>query len=592
MDAGFKMRSTEQGELLCKVFALVMVVVGVAGWRAVRVASDRSSNAHEIYSLSARRFVPESAALGMREPSVATSSEMRHVLPDIVHIVLDDVGMNDVWGSTDLPLSLTPHIHNLRAEGVELTNYYGQAFCTPARAALLSGKFVHRIGFGGPDILGSVDLEISVWANFSLSGGSKVKLLPEYLREAGYNTHAVGKWNLGHCAKAMLPTSRGFDSFFGYYGAGIDYTTHLVEATPTSPNTFTYEGETYDIYDMAVCDPDCRPATDVEGVYTTTLFSAKALSRIKAFSASKPSYLYVAFQGVHDDSMVNATAADFDERVRVTVETNINSSRRRNFAYGLHAVDLALGELISGLESYSDNHVVVVHSDNGGSPCGTYCDSNNWPYRASKFYDFEGALKVPALLFANRLLEPSRRYTSYGGLMHHVDWVATLVCGAAELSPRLFDCTDCDSLNHWDAILAGNDSNPYAVRDTIHFSLDEHFATLRHRKYKLMINRSNSTWYQPSDEVGDIDECLAVTHLDFLFDIEEDPEERVNLYDQDTYTTVIGQLVELWRTHYAGGHVTRQSPTGYAFNSTDTIVAFALSSPTGVKFAVPWNCSL
>jgi arylsulfatase A-like enzyme len=39
------------------------------------------------------------------------------------------------------------NIATLVAEGVELTAYYGQSMCSPARAALLSGKFVHKIGF-------------------------------------------------------------------------------------------------------------------------------------------------------------------------------------------------------------------------------------------------------------------------------------------------------------------------------------------------------------------------------------------------------------------------------------------------------------
>ena len=43
------------------------------------------------------------------------------------------------------------------------------------------------------------------------------------MREAGYATHAVGKWHLGFCAWDYTPTRRGFDSFFGFYSHSEDY---------------------------------------------------------------------------------------------------------------------------------------------------------------------------------------------------------------------------------------------------------------------------------------------------------------------------------------------------------------------------------
>ena len=55
----------------------------------------------------------------------------------------------------------------------------------------------------------------------------------------GYATALVGKWNLGHYARACWPTSRGFDAFVGLVGAGYDnYTTHTEFAAAAYADLF------------------------------------------------------------------------------------------------------------------------------------------------------------------------------------------------------------------------------------------------------------------------------------------------------------------------------------------------------------------
>lgn len=55
------------------------------------------------------------------------------------------------------------------------------------------------------------------------------KLLPEYFKELGYTTRAVGKWHLGYYKLAYTPTRRGFDSHFGYYTGYVSYYDYVLQ---------------------------------------------------------------------------------------------------------------------------------------------------------------------------------------------------------------------------------------------------------------------------------------------------------------------------------------------------------------------------
>merc|ERR1719277_169600 len=66
----------------------------------------------------------------------------------------------------------------------------------------------------------SIDLAPGADINFNLP--SSLKTLPELLRNAGYETHMVGKWHLGFWKEEFTPTFRGFNSFYGFYCRGED----------------------------------------------------------------------------------------------------------------------------------------------------------------------------------------------------------------------------------------------------------------------------------------------------------------------------------------------------------------------------------
>jgi arylsulfatase A-like enzyme len=79
---------------------------------------------------------------------------------------------------------MTPFLSTLIKKGVSFTNYYSQEVCTPARAALLTGRYPIRYGFQTT----TLSSETTIGLDYSET------LLPEVLKEkADYTTYILGK---------------------------------------------------------------------------------------------------------------------------------------------------------------------------------------------------------------------------------------------------------------------------------------------------------------------------------------------------------------------------------------------------------------
>src|SRR4249920_3267154 len=119
--------------------------------------------------------------------TVGTARAAEH--PNIVYILADDLGWKDVGFHGGA--IRTPNLDGLAQRGARLERFYTQPYSTSTRAALLTGRYPMRYGLQ--------TLSILPWSQYGLPTGER--LLSQALKEAGYRTASVGKWQLGHYKK-------------------------------------------------------------------------------------------------------------------------------------------------------------------------------------------------------------------------------------------------------------------------------------------------------------------------------------------------------------------------------------------------------
>jgi len=137
-------------------------------------------------------------AAGLAGPALATDpapqslgsvkpAEQLQQRANVLGWMLDDVGFAQL--SCFGGLIATPNIDRIAARGVRYSNYHTTPICSSSRAALLTGRNSHTVNMGGHNMFAR---EIPGYnGRIPASAGT----LAENLRQAGYRTFALGKWD-------------------------------------------------------------------------------------------------------------------------------------------------------------------------------------------------------------------------------------------------------------------------------------------------------------------------------------------------------------------------------------------------------------
>ena len=412
-------------------------------------------------------LVPCMSASGQAAKPAARA--VKNSKPNVIFILVDDMGWGDLdsnWSQQKLNGRTvdrknefkTPALSALAREGIQLRRHYSAApVCAPARASLLLG--VHQ---GNSRVVRNNRFDHPIEDSHTLG---------TVMRDAGYDTAAIGKWGVGgggesHGPVTGGPHQRGFNYFYGI----LD---HLA-------GHFHYPSESRDIfeYNGYASNPEWKNIKDKvpQTAYSTDLFAARAKQwivdqRKSARKTGKPFFLYLAFPAPHGNLVVPGTPypsggglkgglqwvkkngtesvnTAFDAKAEKDKDTYIypDNARFPNEVAKRHStmirrVDDAVADLIHLLKDLKiDNDTMIVftsdngpHNEGGADPKHRHGAQNPQFFKSYGMMDgikrdcWEGGMRVPTLVrWPARI--PKGQISLQPGQFH--DWLATLADAA------------------------------------------------------------------------------------------------------------------------------------------------------------------
>ncbi len=319
--------------------------------------------------------------------------------PNVIVLLTDDQGYGDLARHGN-PVLQTPHLDRLHDESVRFSNFHVDSYCTPTRAALLTGRYAHRVGGWG-----------------TVSGRNMLRddevTMADAFRHNGYRTGHFGKWHLG-TNYPYRPIDRGFDEWLGHGNGGTGCTTDYWGNDRVN-DRYLHNGRWEDAP---------RPG------YECDVFFDAAMRFIRA-EKSRPFFVYLATYNPHNPCSLPDPQWALPYRDKLPANT-------AHFFASITRADENLGRLRAFLEAEGlrENTLLIFLTDNGTAEGdGVF----NAGMRGRKGSPYDGGHRVPCFFHwpAGGFSQP----VTVDQLTAHLDWLPTLVdlCGLRLPRPINFD---------------------------------------------------------------------------------------------------------------------------------------------------------
>ena len=406
--------------------------------------------------------------------------------PNIVLIVADDLGNADL-GYRGSKIK-TPNIDALAKGGARLEAYYGLPLCTPSRAALMTGRYPMRHGLQ----------TLVIFPSHTYGLPTDETTLPQALKQVGYSTYMCGKWHLGHAHQKYWPQNRGFDHFYGNVVGEVDY----------------YTKERGGVMDWQRNGKFLKE----EGYYVD-LIGDEAVKLIESHDKARPMFLYFASLAPH--APYQAPKQDVEAYSNVFAEP-----MKRTYAAMITNMDRQIGRIVQSLEKTGmrDNTIIMFASDNGGATNALFATgarspeeraksggvsldakppASNAPFSGGKGTLKEGGVRLPAFVNWPGKIQPA----VINQPLHHVDVMPTLLAlaGGKGDAAKPFDGQDAGGT------IVNGQASPH---EDLLINVELFRGAIRKGKWKL------------------IKIALMPGKIE-LFDLENDPGEKINLADKN-----------------------------------------------------------
>jgi arylsulfatase A-like enzyme len=305
------------------------------------------------------------AVMGLSLISLADNEAMAEIFDkgskplNIVAIVTDDQSdwAMGAYGNCEVQ---TPSMDRIAEEGILFTNSFVLTpVCSPSRATYLSGLYPTQNTI--TDFLDENE-------DFGEKMGFNSLTWPALLREHGYVTALVGKWDLGLLPR-YFPTRHGFDHFFGYLSDSPAKMNPRFKVNNDFVETAASRGGGGDSFPRSEINGQLQ---QFEGALPDVLTS-NAMAFMKA-NKDKPFALLLHYQAPHtpwlpvpEQDLAHYT--DLDPNVPEFKDADVEKLKRltKEHYAAVSAADRNIGRVLDFLDEHklTGNTLVIFTSDNG-----------------------------------------------------------------------------------------------------------------------------------------------------------------------------------------------------------------------------------